>query len=350
LVLDSGAAAATDLPDVKHRVVRTSRAVVAAATVDGSRAPIDIVRMMVSLSSGFDAVVFPSNYSFVPVAPGPRVAVVVHDALPEAMPETTLGSRRARVLWALKNRFALWRADVIATVSEASADEIRRRLPIQGRPLTVLTEGAASVFSPQALLNDGDLVREAVGDRRRFLLYVGGISPHKRVPELVEAFGRVSRLASNRDLHLVLAGAGSLDGFAADGTRLSDAIAALGSDGDRVVRTGFVPDATLAALYRRADCVVLPSLMEGFGLPALEAMASGAPLVVTRTPALEELCGEAAEYADGIEHLSAAIARVLGSDERGSWLRRQGPLRAARFSWDEAARRLLASIEERTEA
>src|SRR6185503_7967172 len=102
---------------------------------------------------------------------------------------------------------------------------------------------------------------------------------------------------------------------------------------------------TLAALYRRAECVVLPSLMEGFGLPALEAMSSGTPLIVARNPALEEVCGDAAEYVDDIGALPTILGRVLGDGSRRAALGRAGLERAGQFSWDEAARRLLAAFE-----
>jgi glycosyltransferase involved in cell wall biosynthesis len=111
------------------------------------------------------------------------------------------------------------------------------------------------------------------------------------------------------------------------------------------VQTGFVPDPTLAALYRAAQCVVLPSSMEGFGLPALEAMASGTPLIVARNPALEEVCGDAAEFVDNLADLPAMFHRVLDDPARRAELSRAGLDRARRFGWDEAARRLLAAFD-----
>ena len=111
------------------------------------------------------------------------------------------------------------------------------------------------------------------------------------------------------------------------------------------MQTGYIPDAVLAALYRRAECVVLPSKMEGFGLPALEAMASGAPLIVARNRALEEVCGDAAVYVDDMDQLSGTLTRLLGDGPRRADLRRAGIERAAHFGWDEAARRLLTSFD-----
>jgi glycosyltransferase involved in cell wall biosynthesis len=149
-------------------------------------------------------------------------------------------------------------------------------------------------------------------------------------------------------VRLVLAGPGNRDSFATDRSGVAEAIASLGLRAIRVVQTGFVADETLAALYRGAECVVLPSLMEGFGLPALEAMSSGTPLIVARNPALQEVCGEAAEYIDEIGALPAILRRVLGDAARRAALGRAGLDRARQFGWDEAARRLLAAFDRKS--
>ena len=212
----------------------------------------------------------------------------------------------------------------------------------------MLTEGAASVFSPRAEPGDPERLEGVLGPKSRFVLFVGGISPHKRVGELVRAFGIVAAEPANEDLRLVLAGPGDRDSFAADRSGVAEAIASLGPHSARVVQTGFVADETLAALYRASECVVLPSLMEGFGLPALEAMASGAPLIVARNAALQEVCGEAAaEYVQDIRALPAILRRVLGDATRRAELSRAGLERARQFGWDEAARRLLAAFDRR---
>ena len=346
LVLDSGAAAAADLPDTPRIVARTSEAVVAAAGADRARSPADLLRMGAALSRNhFDAVLFPTLYSFVPVFSRAHVTVVVHDAMPETVPELVLGSARARLLWKAKTWLACRRANTLATVSEASGAEIRRRLPLaSGTDLLVLTEGADAVFTTVPDPAD-DEQRNRWVSRDPYVLYVGGLSPHKRVAELVRAFGRVATEPRYARLTLVLAGPGDIDSFRADDAGIVSALAALDGAAHRVVRTGFVPDSTLAALYRGAACVVLPSIVEGFGLPALEAMASGAPALVARTPALEEVCADAVAYFDEIEDLADELARLLNDDARRAQLRMLGLQRARRFSWDEAARRWLSSIE-----
>jgi glycosyltransferase involved in cell wall biosynthesis len=345
LVVDTGAAQAADLPDAPVVTVATSKAVVDAATSDGYRSLFDVARMAVRLSRGFDAVLFPTSYSFVPLLPGPFVVVVVHDALPEAMPSLVLQTRRARLLWNLKSRLARARADLLATVSKTSADEIRQYLKLGAREILVLTEGASPVFSPVQQPGDRHTVEKVLQGGSRYVLYVGGLSAHKRVADLVRAFGEVASASGNEDLRLVLAGPGRMDRFAADEAGLDAAVAAIGEAGRRVVRTGFVSDDTLAALYREAACAVLPSAMEGFGLPALEAMATGTPLIVARNRALEELCGDAAEYAEPIGTLPQVLLRLIEDENRREALRAAGLLRSKQFSWNEAARRLVAVFD-----
>jgi glycosyltransferase involved in cell wall biosynthesis len=177
------------------------------------------------------------------------------------------------------------------------------------------------------------------------VLYVGGLSPHKRVASLVQAFGSLATEPGHGTLRLVLAGPGELDTFRADDRGLAASLDGLGAARDRVVHTGFVPDETLAALYRGATCVVLPSIIEGFGLPALEAMACGTPVLAARTPALEEVCADAVDYFDRLDQLPSCLAQLLNDENRRATLRHAGPIRARRFSWDEAARRWLASVE-----
>lgn len=346
LVVDSGAAAAPDLPDAPRLFAPTSHSVVDAAAAAGARSPSDLWKMGAALSSrAFDAVLFPTVYSFVPLVSRAHVTVVIHDAMPETVPNLVLGSARARVLWRAKTWLACRRANVIATVSEASAAEIRRHLPVPRRTeLIVLTEGADAVFTARGTAEDSANIARWIAPGEPYVLYVGGLSPHKRVPALIRAFGAVAARPAHHALKLILAGPGSLDSFRSDGTEIGAALDALGPMRSRVMRTDFVADAVLASLYRQASCVVLPSMVEGFGLPALEAMACGAPLLVARTPALEELCGNAAAYVESIDHLADRLAGLLTDTVTQQRLRSAGPLRAARFSWDEAARRWLAAL------
>ena len=341
LVIHSSAAGRADLPDMPRNVIPTRSTDVGVAAAEQRRSLFEMMRTGRALSR-FDAVFFPTHYSFVPVSPRVRVGLVIHDAIPETIPQEWLRPRTTRLRWNAKTRLACCQASFVATSTLAAARAIRERLPIGNRPIVVLGAGTAPVFSPDALPEDPGLVEPWVPSGQRFVLYVGAIGPHKRVPDLIRAFGCVPTDPDRPDL-LVLVGAEQ--GSERERGSVEQALAELGPARSRVVRPGFVPDATLAALYRRAACVVLPAEAEGFGLPALEAMASGAPVLASRIPALEEVCGDAAEYFDGIGALPGALGRLLSDPERRAILATRGPARATVFGWDTAARRLLAGFD-----
>lgn len=160
-----------------------------------------------------------------------------------------------------------------------------------------------------------------------YVSFTGTIEPRKDLPTLVQAFARIA--ASRPDLRLVLAGG---DGWGADAVR--DAIAASGA-ATRVLRTGYLPADAVPPLLRRAEAVVYPSLEEGFGLPALEALACGAPLVTTSGSAMDELVGDAAILAPpgDADALAAALEQALDPPV-ATRLRAAGPAQAARFTWE----------------
>ncbi|HET9333951.1 MAG TPA: glycosyltransferase family 1 protein [Gemmatimonadota bacterium] len=341
LVLDSSAARRTDLPDIPHSVVSTRHARDTTAAPEDWRSPVEMLQMSRALSR-FDAIVFPTHYAFVPVWPRARVGLVIHDAIPETIPDGRLRRRSARLRWRAKTWLACRQASVVATPTRASARSIRERLPIGNKPVVVLGAGADPVFSADATPEDAGLVNPWVPPGRRFFLYVGGIGPHKRVPELIRAFGRIAAAPDRTDPLLVLVGAE--EGTPLEREAVERAVESLGPTRTRVVRPGFLPDRALAAVYRRATCLVLPSEAEGFGLPVLEAMASGTPVVASRIPALQEVCADAAEYFDDLEGLPGALTRVLEDPDRRSALSRRGLERSAAFGWDEAAGSLLTAL------
>jgi alpha-1,3-rhamnosyl/mannosyltransferase len=166
------------------------------------------------------------------------------------------------------------------------------------------------------------------------VLAVGTLEPRKNLPRLVEAYRALD--AELQACHpLVVVGA---LGWETGPTR-----AALASLGSRCLMLGFVSDAALEELYRRCSLFCYPSLGEGFGLPVLEAMAAGAPVITSNISSLPEVGGEAVEYVapDSAASIAAALERLLRDDERRAWLAREGPKRAAGFSWASFAERTL---------
>ena len=168
---------------------------------------------------------------------------------------------------------------------------------------------------------DHAVFRPGAAEREPFLLYPARPWPHKNHVRLFEAFASLRQ--TRPQLRLVLTGGG---------------LERLDPLPDGVERLGVVPAEELASLYRRAACLVFPSLYEGFGLPPLEAMASGCPVAAARVCAIPEVCGDAAVLFDPSDAESIA-AGILESVERAEELRERGLARATGFSWEETARR-----------
>ena len=220
------------------------------------------------------------------------------------------------------------RADVVITGSNDAAEGLRARFRLQGE-IVVVHHGVDHLrFSPTG---DDAADRAALakhGIKSPYIAFASTIEPRKDVPTLVRAFARVA--PAHADLQLVLAGG--------DGWGVAEARAAIEASGvaTRILRPGYVDDATLAALFRRAEVIAYPSLVEGFGMPALEALASGTPLVTTSGSALEEVVGDAALLVPPAnpDALARALSSVLDDATLAARLRAAGPARAATFTWE----------------
>jgi glycosyltransferase involved in cell wall biosynthesis len=189
---------------------------------------------------------------------------------------------------------------------------------------------------PTAVPDPGAVARLLPGGGGRIILAIGTVEPRKDMPGLVRAFDQVAR--HRPDVSLVLAGP---EGWGTD--QLADAIAASSFAG-RIVRTGWLDEASLAGLLQAATVLAYPSVYEGFGFPPLQAMAAGVPVVATRAGSLPEVLGEAAAFVDvgDIDRLAETLAEVLDSEERRAALVASGRDRVARYTWDSCAAGLVA--------
>jgi glycosyltransferase involved in cell wall biosynthesis len=314
-----------------------------AASASGRRSVGDMLAMGRAIARRrLDLIYFPASYSFVPVWGVKRVVVTMHDTLALAHPELVFPSGKGRLAWKAKEHAAVGWADRIVTVSESARCDIVDWFRLADERVCVVSEAPDPVFRPRFEPDGLEVLRQyGVEPDRRYWLYVGGLSPHKNLLRLIEAFARLDPAE-----RLVLVGDLG-DVFHTHVPELRAAVDRLGL-ADRVRFTGFVPDDALSHLYSRAYALVQPSLMEGFGLPPVEAMACGTPVASSQAGSLPEVVGEAGVFFDPTD--VAAIAetlRSLGNDpaHRDS-LARLALDRVRRFTWDAAAGSLLACFDE----
>jgi glycosyltransferase involved in cell wall biosynthesis len=227
------------------------------------------------------------------------------------------------------------------TDGEPARRDLGRHYGLARERTAVVPCGADEVFRPPA---DGAAARAAaarLGARPPYLLYVGGHARHKNLDALVRAFARAARRDGTVTASLVIAGPG--EGF----EPLLATAAALGV-GDAVRHAGFPDDAALAGLYQAAEALVLPSLREGFGLPAVEAVACGTPAVVTRESPLPGLLGDAALAIDprAPDDLARALDLVLHDAAVRERQRAAARARAGAFSWSRSADAMRAVLAE----
>ena len=225
------------------------------------------------------------------------------------------------------------RAAAIVAVSGATAEAIAEALEPEAPVLTIAHGVDHGRFRPAPAGDPADLaVLDPLGVRPPYIAFVGTIEPRKAVPTLVEAFARLA--GDHPGLRLVLAGA---DGW---GTEEARAAVAASGVATRIVRVRWAPDEALPALLRQAQAVAYPSHEEGFGLPALEALACGAPLVTSAESPMAEIAGPAALLVPpgNAGALAWALNRILTDEELADRLRREGPKSAAPYTWDASAR------------
>jgi glycosyltransferase involved in cell wall biosynthesis len=218
----------------------------------------------------------------------------------------------------------------VITVSQFSKREIARYCGVPAAKIEVVPNGADHILSMPAeplVLSTHNL------QPRRYVFALGSMSVNKNFGAVVEAFNRLNR----GDLTLAVAGGENASVFAQAEMKNTA----------NLVRLGYISDAALRALYENALCFVLPSLYEGFGIPPVEAMLCGCPVVVSTAPALVETCGDGALFCD--PHSPAELAEKIGAladdDDLRSRMRARGLARARQYTWDDAADRIIELLQ-----
>ena len=257
----------------------------------------------------------------------PQVTVV-HDVIPLAFPRDY---PRQRFYFRRLVPAILRESRAVIAVSEATRREVIAAYGLRPERVRAIPNGYdAAEFVPVGPATDDGGVP--------YVLYVGNLLPHKNLPRLIEAVARVAR---HSPVRLVIAGSGT-PGRLAELRRLAE------KAGSRLELMPYVAQQALPALYRGARLVAMPSLAEGFGLPALEAMACGTPVVVGNTSAMPEVVGDAGLLVDPEDTgaISDAILRLLTQASLRKELIARGLARAAAFSWERTARQVLAVLDE----
>jgi alpha-1,3-rhamnosyl/mannosyltransferase len=249
------------------------------------------------------------------------LVVTVHDLQPLIRPSLFTRWPRAQLRASIP---VVRRAARVVTHSEATRQAVVEQLGVPADRVVTAHLGVSAGFGP----TDPAQRLARLGIEGRYLLSVGALEPRKNLPTTVRAYERV--VAAAPDVRLVVVGPRGWR------NREFDSLAAR-SPGVKV--TGYLPDGDLAALYSGAACFVYPSLGEGFGLPVLEAMACGAPIVASNRTSLPEVVGDAGLLTDAEdeEEVSDAILRILTSEELSAELSERARRRAAEFTWERCA-------------
>jgi glycosyltransferase involved in cell wall biosynthesis len=334
---------------VKTIAANTEHSPMKAASADGRRSFKDLWAMSRQvLRHKIDVFFFPAVYSYFPVFNRAKIVVTLHDVIADHHPELIFPNAKSKFFWKLKQNAAIRQANLIATVSEYSKRQIVEYFKLPESRLRVISEAARPLFK---VLPADSALRSALGryelkPGEKFLLAVGGISPHKNLAALIDAFEKICAVQSS-EIKLVLVGDYQDDPFFSAYPALKKQITERGLEG-KVVFTGFIADEELAFLYNAASLLVFPSLEEGFGLPAIEAMSCGTPVAASRTGALPEVLGEAGRFFNprDVDDMARVIQSILGDEATRTAMGESGLTRARQFRWQKAATETLDIFNE----
>lgn len=327
-------------------VAATSPTVVAASS-NGHRSAKDMWRMSRAMSTAkLDLILFPTVYTYVPVFTRAKKIVIIHDVIAEKYPALTLPRRTARLFWKTKVALGRWQADAIATVSEYSRAQIVNYFQMDAARVHVIGEASDAVF--QRLRDPKPtprLMSLGLTGNDRMIVYVGGFGPHKNLEALVNVFQKVCAQPSMSDLKLVLVGEYEKEVFHSYSALIRQRVAELNLS-DKVIFSGYLSDDDLVVLLNLASVSVLPSLIEGFGLPAIESAACGCPVIATKESPLPSLLGEGGLFFDPTNQaeLQSALIRVLESESLRRKLSETAWQAASRLTWEAAAQQMTTLI------
>jgi alpha-1,3-rhamnosyl/mannosyltransferase len=310
--------------------------------------PVYSVRELVALSWQIyrrDLDLYHSTHYVLPAWIHSKVVVTIHDIIhllyPEFLPSNLAFLYAQRMI-----RRSLTRGDRILAVSQNTKADLMQHFEVDGGKIQVVYNGVEDTFRNPLPPEDLQRWLRDLGIPQPYLLFVGNPKPHKNLDTMVKAYARARRLAQF-DAPLICVGNRNANEF-----KIRQRAEHLGV-GDKVRLLGHVAQEALPAIYQGATLFLYPTLYEGFGLPVIEAMASGVAVITSNTSALKEIAEGYAHLVDplDVDGMAKAIAHCMSDAEHRSSLARLGLRRSADFQWDQTARQTLdtylAVIEER---
>lgn len=281
----------------------------------------------------------PQNGFRIPELKSCKIIVTIHDLIPYFLPEMVRSSFLKRFIHEMP--YIVERADRIITVSATSKNDIIKIFTIDPAKITVIPSAPSIAYRPLPKDETRQKLRNQYGIKKPYILYVGGLNPRKNIAELIYAYSKVYRdLPCSQRLLIFGPNGQHLD-------RLQLLAKSLSLE-EAVVFPGFVPSEDLPLFYNGADLFVYPSLYEGFGLPPIEAMACGTPVITSNVSSLPEVVGDAAIQInphDTLE-LADAIFRVLTDEVLRESLIQKGLKHHRKYEWTRIAQEVLAVYQD----
>jgi len=267
-----------------------------------------------------------------------KTVVTVHDLTPIVFPKAFPRGIKGEIKWQMQ-RFALKQADAVVTDSESSKKDIQKYVGVRENKIHVVYLAAGEQFRKLEIKNLKLEIAKRYGLPDRFALYVGDVTWNKNLPRLIDA-------AKQAQIPLVMVGK-SLASEDYDKNNPWNAdlnkVYELASGDKNIIRLGFVSQEELVQLYNLATVFLMPSLYEGFGLPILEAMACGCPVITSKEGSLPEVAMDAAFYVDAydVENIAAGIKKVFDNQKLQKELEEKGLENIKQFSWEKTAKKTL---------
>ena len=264
-----------------------------------------------------------------------KTVVTVHDLTPLVFPKYFKVGIKGNLKWQIQ-KFALKNSKVIITDSESSRKDVAKYAGIQKNKINVVYLAASDEFKKMDKSSILGSIREKYNLPENFVLYVGDVTWNKNLPRLIKAIKKIN-------IPLVMVGKALLskdfDKLNAWNKDLNEVQKLIEND-RRIIRLGFVSQDDLVSLYNLATVFTMPSLYEGFGLPVLEAMNCGCPVVTTKEGSLSEIAGDAAYFVDAydMDSIANGIKEVFLNTEIQKKISQKGLLRAKEFTWEKTAR------------